>query len=190
MPGLVCTSCYSLGFECPSQHCQMLVSFWREDAQSAAFRIPAHCEAVSCGGQREQKPFCHMLASVKYQRLFSLVHHRHPWGETNWPGQALPTSRHPSQSLFTYHTSNSHWISHPPPKSGLRSLISQVLKKGQLCDVACHHCQVSPHLCQTLGQRLSKSPAVLVFLETSGQGHPLFGPPPNSAMSQKSNHWK
>lgn len=97
MPGLVCTSHYSLGFGCPSQHCQMLVSSWREDTQSAAFRTQAHCEAVSSEGQREQKLFCHILASVKYQHLFFLVHHNHPWEETSWPGQGLPTCRHSSQ---------------------------------------------------------------------------------------------
>lgn len=76
----------------------------------------------------------------KYQHLFSLVHHHHPWGETNWPGHGLPTPRHPSQSLFTYCTLNSHWMSHPPLKSGLSSQISQALEKGQLYEVAYYHC--------------------------------------------------
>lgn len=36
----------------------------------------------------------------KYQHLFSLVHHHHPWGETNWPGQGVPTSRHPPRAYL------------------------------------------------------------------------------------------
>lgn len=52
-------------------------------------------------------------------------------------------------------------MSHPPLKSGQSSQISQVLEKGQLCEVAYYHSQVPPCLCQPLGQRVLGSPAVL-----------------------------
>lgn len=124
-------------------------------------------------------------------RVFSsLVHHHHPWQETNWPGQGLTTSRHPSQSLFIYRTLNNHCVSHPPLKSGLSSQIPWAVENRQLSEVACYHCQVPPCLCQPLGQRVSGSPAVLGRLGTSDQWDLLFRPSPNSAMSQKSNCWK
>lgn len=71
MPGLVCTSCCSLGFGCPQSALPDACVLLEGRCPKCCFQKLALCEAVSSGVQREQKPFCHMLASVKYQQ-FSL----------------------------------------------------------------------------------------------------------------------
>lgn len=168
------------------------------DARTAAFKAhPCH-EAGSSKRQREQKPFCHIWQiSASFLSGSPLLSLRRD--QLTWTGSPHIQAPLPTQCLFTYCTLNSHWMNHPPLKSGLSSQISQALEKGQLLlntTARCHHVCASPWdrgfwgllLCWAPQGPLSRLEVLLSGL--SWVDLLLFGLSLNSAMSQKSNHWK